>query len=226
LATIYLIFNEGYRASAGEALIRGELCAEAIRLAELLDRVLPGQAEVEGLLALMLLHDSRHDARTDADGGIVLLEQQDRSRWDTEQISRGLELTSSALAPGRGIGPYALQAAIAAEHSSAAHAAETSWVKIRWLYDRLVEVHPSPVIELNRAVAVAMAEGPEHGLDAIDQIAGLDGYHLLHSARADLLGRLGRSEEAAASYEKASELATNPVERSFLERRLREISGG
>jgi RNA polymerase sigma-70 factor (ECF subfamily) len=225
LATIYLIFNEGYRASAGEALIRGELCAEAIRLAELLNRVLPGQAEAEGLLALMLLHDSRRDARTDAEGQMILLEQQDRSRWDSEQIRRGVELTRGALAPGRGVGAYALQAAIATEHSSAAHASETSWVRIRWLYDRLVEIHPSPVIELNRAVAVAMAEGPEQGLDAIDQIAGLDGYHLLHSARADLLGRLGRAEEAAASYEKASELATNPVERSFLERRLKELGG-
>jgi RNA polymerase sigma-70 factor (ECF subfamily) len=222
LATVYLIFNEGYRASAGDTLIRAELSAEAIRLAAILNEVMPGHPEVQGLLALMLLHDSRRGTRTDEAGEIVLLEEQDRARWDQVEIQRGLRLAQVAMA-GASPGPYALQAAIAAEHSRAAEPGDTDWARIRSLYDRLAGIHPSPVIELNRAVAVAMAEGPEHGLDAIDQIAGLDGYHLLHSARADLLNRLGRAEEAAASYEKASELATNPVERSFLERRLREL---
>ncbi|MDX6616019.1 MAG: polymerase sigma-70 factor, subfamily [Solirubrobacterales bacterium] len=222
LATVYLIFNEGYRASAGDTLIRAELSAEAIRLAAILNEVMPGHPEVQGLLALMLLHDSRRGTRTDEAGEMVLLEEQDRARWDQVEIQRGLRLAQVAMA-GASPGPYALQAAIAAEHSRAAEPGDTDWARIRSLYDRLAGIHPSPVIELNRAVAVAMAEGPEHGLDAIDQIAGLDGYHLLHSARADLLNRLGRAEEAAASYEKASELATNPVERSFLERRLREL---
>ena len=224
LATLYLIFNEGYRASAGDTLIRTELAAEAIRLTRILNAVMPGQPEVEGLLAMMLLHDSRREARTDAEGEMVLLFDQDRSLWDRKQIEMGLALAARAIGAAPD-GPYALQAAIAAEHSRPATASDTDWGRITALYDRLAAVHPSPVIELNRAVAVAMAEGPERGLDAIDRIAGLDGYHLLHSARADLLERLGRSGEAAESYGRASELATNPVERDFLERRRRQLSG-
>ena len=213
LAAVYLIFNEGYAATAGEALVRRELCAEAIRLGRLLVELMPERPEPRGLLALMLLHHARRDARVDAEGRLVLLSDQDRSLWREDEIEEG-RAHAAAAAPDR----YGLQAAIAAEHVAAA----TDWSHVAALYARLAALDPSPVIELNRAVAVAMAEGPERGLALIDAIAGLDAYHLLHSARADLLRRLGRTEDARAAYERALELAANPVERAFLERRLRD----
>jgi RNA polymerase sigma-70 factor (ECF subfamily) len=224
LATLYLIFNEGYAASAADSLVRRELCAEAIRLTRVLDSALPGISEVQGLLALMLLHDSRREARVDADGELVLLEDQDRSLWDREQIAEGLALVRRVLAAPPA--PYAIQAAIAAEHARAESPAATDWTRISRLYEWLLAVQPSPVVELNRAVAVAMEEGPEQGLRLLDGLDGLDGYHLLHSARADLLRRLGRDDEAASAYARALELAANPVQRSFLERRLAELGGG
>jgi len=209
LATLYLIFNEGYLGTAAESLVRGELCAEAIRLARLLGRLMPDESEAAGLLALMLLQDSRRDARLDAGGRLVLLEDQDRSLWHRDEIEEGLELARRARQVRRR--PYALQAAIAAEHAGAASAADTDWPAIARLYGELAQLHPSPVVELNRAVAVAMAEGPESGLELIDAIEGLDDYHLLHSARADLLRRLGRVGEASASYTRALELTTSPA---------------
>jgi RNA polymerase sigma-70 factor, ECF subfamily len=222
LATIYLIFNEGYAASSADSLVRRELCAEGIRLTRVLAAIIPGQPEVEGLLALMLLHDSRRTARTDASGELVLLEDQDRSLWDREQIAEGMALARRAhLANPAGL--YALQAAIAAEHARAPAAADTDWALIRALYDQLARIHPSPVVELNRAVAVAMAEGPERGLEVIERIDGLEDYPLLHSARADLLRRLDRSADAASEYARAIELTQSPVQRSFLERRRREL---
>jgi RNA polymerase sigma-70 factor (ECF subfamily) len=218
LAAVYLVFNEGYAATAGDALVRRELCAEAIRLGRLLAGLMPGRPEPTGLLALMLLHHARRDARVDAAGRLVLLEDQDRGRWHAEEIAEGLAL-SAAAADDR----YGLQAAIAAEHARAPTAAATDWRRIAGLYARLAALDPSPVVELNRAVAVAMADGPQAGLERLDAIDGLDGYHLRHSARADLLRRLGRTREAAASYERALELAGNPVERDFLKRRLGEL---
>jgi RNA polymerase sigma-70 factor, ECF subfamily len=228
LSTIYLIFNEGYLATASAAMIRRELCAEAIYLGRVLVSIMPREREVQGLLALMLLTDARRDARVDAGGEMVLLSDQDRSRWDREEIVEGIELAMRALGrPGiRGAqppGPYALQAAIAAQHAGAPSAEQTDWLRILAFYDWLAVVQPSPVVDLNRAVALAMVEGPERGLEAIDVIEGLDDYQHLHSARADLLAKLGRGGEAAAAYERALELAGNPVERSFLERRLSEL---
>jgi RNA polymerase sigma-70 factor, ECF subfamily len=228
LSTIYLIFNEGYLATASDALIRRELCAEAIYLGRVLVSIMPREREVQGLLALMLLTDARRDARVDAGGEMVLLSDQDRSRWDREEIVEGIELATRALGrPGiRGTqppGPYALQAAIAAQHAGAPSAEQTDWRRILAFYDWLAVVQPSPVVDLNRAVALAMVEGPERGLEAIDVIEGLDDYQHLHSARADLLAKLGRGGEAAAAYERALELAGNPVERSFLERRISEL---
>jgi RNA polymerase sigma-70 factor, ECF subfamily len=213
LASVYLIFNEGYSATAGEALVRRELCAEAIRLGRLLAELMPGRPEPRGLLALMLLHHARRDARVDADGRLVLLADQDRSLWHASEIEEGRALAAAA-APDR----YGLQAGIALEHV----APVTDWRRIAELYEALAALDPNPVIELNRAVAIAMAEGPEHGLALMDTIDGLDAYHLLHSARADLLRRLGRADDARAAYERALELAGNPVEREFLARRLRE----
>jgi RNA polymerase sigma-70 factor, ECF subfamily len=214
LASLYLIFNEGYLATSAESLVRRELAAEAIRLTRVLVELMPDEAEAAGLLALMLLQDSRRAARLDAGGRMVLLEDQDRSLWDQAQIAEGLELTERAMRLGPG--PYTLQAAIAAQHASGT----SDWARIATLYELLARVSPSPVVELNRAVAVAMAEGPERGLELIDAVEGLDEYHLLHSARADLLRRLGRDHEAAAAYRRALELASNPAEREFLERRL------
>ena len=202
--------------------MRRDLCGEAIRLAGVLAALMPDEPEALGLLALMLLHDSRRDARVDAGGRLVLLEDQDRALWDHAEITQGRELVQRALALGR-VGPYALQAAIAAEHTHA----ETDWTQIVALYDLLIAVHPTPVVALNRAVAVAMAEGPEHGLELIDEIAAggeLDDYHLLHAARADLLRRLGRNEESAAAYRRALELVTSPVERAFLEGRVAGVT--
>jgi RNA polymerase sigma-70 factor, ECF subfamily len=223
LATLYLIFNEGYMASGSDSLVRGELCAEAIRLTRVLREVMPGEPEVSALLALMLLTDARRGARTDAAGELVLLADQDRSLWDSERISEGLELASRARAFGPS--PYVIQAAIAAEHARADDPADTDWPRIVRLYGWLAEVAPSPVVELNRAVAVAMATDPQAGLELIDAIEGLDAYGPYHTARADLLRRLG-SPEAAGAYGRAIELAGNPVERAFLERRLRGLDPG
>jgi RNA polymerase sigma-70 factor, ECF subfamily len=226
LTVIYLVFNEGYAATRGEHLVRTDLSAEAIRLGRLVRTLMSPQppAEVTALLALMLLHDSRRESRVNAAGEIVVLEEQDRSRWNHEQIAEALPLVEQALR--RGPGSYALQAAIAAEHCKALRAEQTDWRRIvRW-YDELQRLDSSPIVALNRAVAVAMAEGPQAGLgiiDALDAAGALDDYHLLHAARADLLRRLGSCEEAAKSYLRALTLVTNDRERGYLERRLREV---
>ncbi|MBL9012706.1 MAG: sigma-70 family RNA polymerase sigma factor [Myxococcales bacterium] len=226
MRVIYLVFNEGYAATAGDAWIRRDLTAEAIRLGRLLVELLPasdGRAEAMGLLALMLLHDSRRDARTDAAGDLVLLEDQDRSRWDRAQIDEALALVPPALVGGAG--PYALQAAIAALHASAPTAAETDWPQIAALFARLAQRAPSPVVALNYAVAIAMAHGPAAGLPHIDGLEPqLAGYHLWHAARADLLRRLGKLREAGAAYREALRLVGSEPERRFLERRLAEVT--
>jgi RNA polymerase sigma-70 factor, ECF subfamily len=223
---VYLIFNEGYFASTGDALIRRELCAEAIRLGRVLCRLLPRDAETQALVALMLLHDSRSDARVSADGELVLLEEQDRAQWHADQIRAGTALLESALRAGAN-GPYALQASIAALHANAKTALETDWPQIAALYAALLNIHPSPVIEVNRAVAIAMARTPQDGLALLDELAAreeLAEFHLLPAARADLLRRLGKFDEAAEAYRRALALATNDVERRFLRRRLSELS--
>jgi RNA polymerase sigma-70 factor (ECF subfamily) len=225
LRVLYLVFNEGHTASSGDALVRRELCAEAIRLARLLASLMPDDPEVPGLLALMLLHDARRDARTSDGGELVLLEDQDRSRWDRAQIAEGVALLERALRAGRP-GPYQLQAAIAAVHDEGATAEATDWPQIVGLYRALLELQPSPVVELNLAVAVAMSEGPEIGLAMVDGLVAdgrLDGYVYLHAARADLLRRLGRRSEAAADYRRARDLTTNAAERRFIDRRLAEV---
>ena len=235
LTVIYLIFTEGYVATRGEPLMRKDLCAEAIRLARLVRSLMAPQppAEATALLALMLLHDSRREARLDDAGDIVVLEEQDRALWDQDQIVEALPLVSEAFGSERGNairevpGPFALQAAIAAEHCRAARAEDTAWPRIVAFYDLLERVQPSPVVSLNRAVAIAMVDGPRTALKVIDALADsgdLDGYHLLHAARADLLRRLGSNAESAADYERALELVTNESERRYLERRLREVS--
>ncbi len=228
LTVIYLVFNEGYAATQGKPILRSDLCSEAIRLARLVRTLMAPEppAEVTALLALMLLHDSRRNARQDSEGDIVVLEEQDRTRWDTEQIAEALPFVDQARMSRNESGPYALQAAIAAEHCLAARAEDTNWPEIVRLYDLLEEVQPSPIVSLNRAVAVAMAERPESGLALIDALAAagdLDGYHLLHAARADLLRRIGSNEKAKKSYERALALVTNDSERRFLERRLLEV---
>ena len=226
LTAIYLIFTEGYAATRGEPLIRADLCAEAIRLGRLVRTLLQPKppAEATALVALMLLQDSRREARLDEDGNLIVLEEQDRTRWNKAQIDEALSLVDEALR--RDPGPFALEAAIAAEHCKAARAEDTNWSQIVKLYDLLAHVMPSPIVSLNRAVAVAMAEGPQRALELIDELADsgeLDDYHLLHAARADMLRRLGANDEAAESYRLALDLATNESERRFLERRLREL---
>ena len=228
LTVVYLIFTEGYAATRGAALVRADLCAEAIRLARLVRAlVVPTPAEATGLLALMLLHDARRAARLDASGDLVLLEDQDRSRWNHAQIAEALPLVDEALRGGSG--PFALQAAIAAVHGRAARAADTDWREILRLYDRLERTHPSPVVSLNRAAAVAMVEGPGPALGLVEALAGsgrLDRYPPLHATRAELLRRLGALDEAARAYARALALVTNDAERRYLERRLREIQLG
>jgi RNA polymerase sigma-70 factor (ECF subfamily) len=219
LAVLYLVFNEGYSATAGDDLVRRDLCEEAIRLAKLLAVLMPDEAEVLGLLALLLLQDSRRDARVGTDGELVLLEDQDRSRWNRARIDEGVRLLDRALSLRRP-GAYQLQAAIAALHVEE----DTDWPQIAALYAELERVTASPVVALNRGVAVAMATDPARGLAVVDAIEGLDAYYLYHSTRADLLRRLSRSEEAARAYRRAIELATNPVERAYLERRLAEVA--
>jgi RNA polymerase sigma-70 factor, ECF subfamily len=226
LTVIYLVFNEGYAATRGEPLVRRELCTEAIRLGRLLRDLMSPQppSEVTGLVALMLLHDSRRRARLDEAGDLVVLEEQDRRQWDREQIAEALPLVDEALRAGPG--PFALQAAIAALHCQAARAEETDWPQIVRLYDLLERVQPSPIVSLNRAVGIAMVEGPDRGLFLIDRLADsgdLDGYHLLHAARAELLRRMGSHAEAARSYKRALALVGNDSERRFLERRLKDV---
>jgi RNA polymerase sigma-70 factor (ECF subfamily) len=227
MVVVYLVFNEGYAASFGARLVRHELCEQAIRLARMLVELLPAHAETRGLLALMLLHDSRRETRLDGSGDIVLLEDQDRARWDRAQIEEGAALVEAALRAGaRPPGPYALQAAIAAVHAQAPTAAATDWAQIVALYGVLARVHPSPVVELNRAVAVAMSGDIERGLAMVDEIdhrGEIVGYHLLPAARAELLRRLGRHVEAAESYRRALALVSNEAERRHLEKRLRDI---
>ena len=226
LRVLYLIFNEGYGATTGDALVRRELCVEAIRLGRVLADLMPDEPEALGLLALMLLHDARREARTGVGGELVLLEDQDRSRWDAGRIADGRAVLERALRLGPS-GPYQLQAAIAALHDDAATADDTDWVQIAALYAALVRHEPSPVIELNRAVAVAMARGPEAGLVIVESLVAeglLEEYPYLHAARADLLRRLGRRAEAAAAYRRAAALTANAAERAFIDRRLVEVT--
>jgi RNA polymerase sigma-70 factor (ECF subfamily) len=224
-AVIYLIFNEGYLASSGDDLVRRELCTEAIRLGRMLCELYPGDAECLGLLALMLLHDSRRAARVDANGALVTLEEQDRKVWDQDEIREGVALVESALVLGN-IGQYQLQAAIAALHAQAATAADTDWAQVAALYNEMTRLNSSPIVLLNRAAAIGMSEGEERGLQLIDELraaGALDDYYLLHAARADLLRRLGRNHDAAEAYRRALALTTNEVERRFLQRRLVQV---
>jgi RNA polymerase sigma-70 factor (ECF subfamily) len=226
LHVLYLVFNEGYSATAGATLVRRELASEAIRLARVLASLMPSEPEVLGLLALLLLHDSRRDARQTTEGELVLLRDQDRSQWDTGRIAEGLHVLERASLLGPP-GAYQLQAAIAGVHARARTADETDWQRIVQVYDLLLVVMPSPVVELNRAVAVSMASGPARALAIVEGLAErgeLDGYHLLHSTRGELLHRLGRDHDAAVAFERARMLATNDVDRRHLERRLQQVT--
>jgi len=228
LTVIYLVFNEGYAATRGAPLLRADLCAEAIRLGRLVRSLMQPQPppEATALLALMLLHDARRAARVDDAGDLVVLEEQDRSLWNREQITEALPLVTDGLRGGPGV--FAVQAAIAAVHCRAARAEDTDWVQIVNLYDMLEQLQPSPIVELNRAVAVAMVQGPRTGLELIDGLAAsndLENYHLLHAARADFLRRMADFQEAEKSYQRALELATNESERRYLQRRLKEVRG-
>jgi RNA polymerase sigma-70 factor (ECF subfamily) len=228
LGVVYLLFNEGYAAASGAEVVRGDLCAEAVRLARTLVGLMPGEPEVLGLAALLLLHDSRRAARVDADGELVTLEEQDRERWDHAMIEEGTALLDEALRR-RAPGPYQVQAAIAACHATAAKPDDTDWVQIAGLYARLARMTPSPVVRLNRAAAVAMARGPAVALELVrelDRSGELAGYPLLAATRADLLRRLGRTAEAADAYREALEQAGTEAERRFLERRLEEVGAG
>jgi RNA polymerase sigma-70 factor (ECF subfamily) len=225
LAVVYLLYNEGYAATSGEELLRVDLSAEALRLARTLVTLMPDEPEALGLLALMLLQDSRRNARVDAGGDLVLLEDQDRSLWDHRAIREGLEFLGAAARRERR-GPYQVQASIAACHATASDAGATDWVRISELYAELASMIPSPVIELNRAVAVGMAFGPSEGLElvgALESTGNLAGYHLLPATKADLLRRMGRSEEAKASYEEALALTSTGAERRYLARRIEEV---
>jgi RNA polymerase sigma-70 factor (ECF subfamily) len=223
LATLYLVFNEGYLASSADGLVRAELCSEAIRLTRLVVAMLPGEDEARGLLALMILNDARRAARIDEHDAAVPLEAQDRSLWDAERIAEGLALSERAAASGP-TGPYVVQARIAAAHAVAQRPEDTDWPRIVRLYAWLQAMTPSPVVALNRAAAVAMSEGPERGLELIAEIEGLDDYQPLEAARADLLRRLGRAAEATTVYERALELSQNPAERRYIESRIAEAS--
>jgi RNA polymerase sigma-70 factor (ECF subfamily) len=227
LAVLYLLFNEGYSATSGSDLVRQGLCTEAIRLGHTLVALMPDEPEAVGLLALMLLHDARRSGRVTETGDLVLLEDQDRSQWNRAQIDEAVELLEAALRRSRP-GPYQVQAAIAACHATAADAADTDWNEIAGLYGELAKMHASPVVELNRAVAIAMADGPAAGLSIVDDLdasGALAGYHLLPATRADLLRRLGRLDEAADAYGAALALASSDAERRYLRRRLDDITG-
>jgi RNA polymerase sigma-70 factor (ECF subfamily) len=226
LAVVYLVFNEGYAATSGDALVRRELCDEAIRLGRMLAELMPDEPEAIGLLALMLLHNSRRDARADSDGQLVLLEDQDRSLWHSGEISEGCALVERSLRMRRP-GMYQVQAAIAALHAQAKAPADTDWPQIAALYRELYVLHPTPVVALNSAVAIAMSEGVERGIAALDRLAdegALKNYHLFHAARADMLRRAGRNEESSRAYARAIERCSNGVERAYLERRLAEVT--
>jgi RNA polymerase sigma-70 factor (ECF subfamily) len=225
---VYLVFTEGYAATNGDTLIRRDLSTEAIRLGRLLTELMPEQREARALLALMLLHDARRDTRIGEDGELVLLEEQDRSRWDRAEIDEGARLVEEVLSSGPA-GPYAIQAAIAALHAGAAHPGQTDWRQIAALYGLLRTRYPSPVVELNHAVAIAMVDGAEQGLRLLDALEGrgaLPGYHLLPAARADLLRRMGKSREALQAYRRARDLATVHAEQRFLEKRIAELDQG